>query len=161
MSETRKRDAVLAMRPHEFAVERQLTTQVIPPDTCPIIDKIVKAVRSAEKVADNWRRDDAVTDLQNALGDIGWKLGGLETQIETVREHNATLRQLGKAWYALADEGLAIITEQGERLAAVEAERDALRRMVEAAIERVRAACENELRWIDAQPILRALEETP
>lgn len=30
-----------------------------------------------------------------------------------------------------------------------------------AAIERVRAACENELRWVDAQPILRALEETP
>lgn len=32
---------------------------------------------------------------------------------------------------------------------------------LEAAVERVRAACENELRWVDAQPILRALEETP
>ena len=30
-----------------------------------------------------------------------------------------------------------------------------------AAVERVRAACENELRWIDAQLVLRALEETP
>jgi len=28
-------------------------------------------------------------------------------------------------------------------------------------IKRVRAACENDLRWVDAQPILRALEETP
>jgi hypothetical protein len=32
---------------------------------------------------------------------------------------------------------------------------------LEAAVERVRAACESELRWIDAQPILRALEGTP
>lgn len=32
---------------------------------------------------------------------------------------------------------------------------------LEAAVERVRAACENDLRWVDAQPILRALEETP
>ena len=30
-----------------------------------------------------------------------------------------------------------------------------------AAVERVRAACENDLRWVDAQPILRALEGTP
>lgn len=32
---------------------------------------------------------------------------------------------------------------------------------LEAAVERVRAACENDLRWVDAQPILRALEQTP
>ena len=32
---------------------------------------------------------------------------------------------------------------------------------LEAAVERVRAACENDLRWVDAQPILRALEATP
>ena len=32
---------------------------------------------------------------------------------------------------------------------------------LKAAVERVRAACESELRWIDAQPILRALEGTP
>lgn len=32
---------------------------------------------------------------------------------------------------------------------------------LESAVERVRAACESELRWIDAQPILRALEGTP
>lgn len=31
---------------------------------------------------------------------------------------------------------------------------------LQATIERVRAACENELRWVDAQPILRALEGT-
>lgn len=30
-----------------------------------------------------------------------------------------------------------------------------------AVIKRVRAACENELRWVDAQAVLRALEETP
>lgn len=44
-----------------------------------------------------------------------------------------------------------------DEIVRLRAENAALR----AAVERVRAACENDLRWVDAQPILRALEETP
>lgn len=42
-------------------------------------------------------------------------------------------------------------------LEAAEAERDRLRSILAS----VRAVAQDELRWIDAQPILRALEETP
>lgn len=38
------------------------------------------------------------------------------------------------------------------------AEDNKKRRKLEAIIERVRAMCENDLRWIDAQNILRALD---
>lgn len=43
---------------------------------------------------------------------------------------------------------------RADEIARLHAENAALR----AAVERVRAACENDLRWVDAQPILRALE---
>lgn len=49
-------------------------------------------------------------------------------------------------------DGLAMADE----IVRLRAENTALK----SAVERVRAACENELRWIDAQPILRALEGT-
>lgn len=42
-------------------------------------------------------------------------------------------------------------------LEAAEAERDRLRSILAS----VRAVAQDELRWIDAQPILRALEEAP
>ena len=51
----------------------------------------------------------------------------------------------------------AVTVAMADEIVRLRAENTALT----AAVERVRAACENELRWIDAQPILRALEETP
>lgn len=64
--------------------------------------------------------------------------------------------------------GIALVCEEN---ATLRADVDRLRAAIErvraenaalaAAVERVQAACENDLRWVDAQPILRALEETP
>ena len=53
--------------------------------------------------------------------------------------------------------GARDFAELEDEIDRLHAENTALR----AAVERVRAACENDLRWVDAQPILRALEEAP
>ena len=52
---------------------------------------------------------------------------------------------------------LCRVADMADEIRRLRDENTALR----AAVERVRAACESELRWIDAQNILRALEGTP
>jgi len=143
------------MSDHAYAVEWQLTNQVIPPNTCPTIDTVVGGVRSALKMAENRRRYDEVADLQAVLGDIAWELSGVEAEIETVREHNATLRDLGKAWYSLANEGLALLVKLEKRLTAVEAERDRAERILavlrepsEAVVDAAVGAVERNWMWL-------------
>jgi len=64
---------------------------------------------------------------------------------------------LSEFTYDTGVQRLCRVSDMADEIARLRDENAAL----EAAVERVRAACENELRWIDAQPILRALEETP
>lgn len=110
------------MNAYAIAVQKQLDAQTIPPETCPTINKVIKALRKAQKIADASLRDDEVEELHSAIRDIDWELSGLEYELETLREHNATLRELGKAWYALAVEVCDALDEQLAAVTAAEKE---------------------------------------
>jgi len=88
------------------AVAAMKHTQVIPPETCPLIDTVIQAIKKARKLAGADNKYAEADELRDVLSDVGWELYGLEDTLEDVRTHNATLRQLGKDWSAIATDAL-------------------------------------------------------
>lgn len=63
------------------------------PHTCPDIDKVIKAIKSAMKSAAlGMRAVDTDNDAYDYLKDIEWELDGLERIMEELRSANSQLR---------------------------------------------------------------------
>lgn len=88
------------------AVAAQKRTQVIPPETCPLIDKAIKAVEKSEQLAAKVNKHADEKELRDTLWEIEYTLSGLTDTLEVIRTHNATLRQLGKDWAEIATDAL-------------------------------------------------------
>lgn len=62
----------------------------LPPNTCPLIDAVIKDINAAIGYAANNYTD--LEEAESALTDICWALDGLEDKLEEIRRANSTLR---------------------------------------------------------------------
>lgn len=71
----------------------------IPPQTCPLINKVIAQIRSSEKTSGKATRNLDDAELADRLSDIASELWGAEDTLEDIREANDKLRGLGEFWY--------------------------------------------------------------
>ena len=102
-------------------------------------------------MSDTAKRDAVLEEFAHDAGvHRVWGVAGMADEIMRLRAENDRLQKEFDIVRSMLEQQIPLLNRWQD-------ENTRLR----AAIERVRAACENELRWIDAQPVLRALEETP
>lgn len=75
----------------------------MPGYTCPVIDKIKRAIESAYELADADRSNDKEDDLRQRLRDIAHELRGEDDALEKVRDANSQLRTCAEYWEAEAN----------------------------------------------------------
>jgi hypothetical protein len=90
----------------EESVFDQKRTQRIPDQTCPDIDSVIKTVKQCERLASYSQRSDNAEELRDALRSIEWDLSEIPAEMETLREANESLRDLGRTWAEIAAEPL-------------------------------------------------------
>lgn len=62
----------------------------LPPNTCPLIDAVIKDINNAISYAIKNYTD--LEEYYSALEDISWALDGLEDKLEEIRRANSSLR---------------------------------------------------------------------
>jgi chromosome segregation ATPase len=62
----------------------------LPPNTCPLIDTVIKDINSSISYA--VKRYDDLEEAESAMQDICWALEGLEDKLEEIRRANSSLR---------------------------------------------------------------------
>ena len=65
----------------------------IPGHTCPDINKVLKAITSAEKNAAYIQKNYDLDTAHSVATDIEYELSGLESDIENLRQDNSQLRE--------------------------------------------------------------------
>ena len=75
---------------------------ILPPYTCPLIDKVQGAIDRAYKIADDTLSTDPAV-LTQALRDIRNELRGESDRLERIREANLGLRNCAEHWEAKAE----------------------------------------------------------
>lgn len=64
----------------------------VAPETCPLIDGVIRAIRGAIKTADKGAGCLEDEKAVSFLEDVEFELRGLEDDMETIRKHNRALR---------------------------------------------------------------------
>ena len=77
-----------------------------PKETCPDINKIIKAISEAynraDKAEDNCRKYGSDCEHEDIFSDIRYELSGIEDDLEKLRNDNEGLRSWGQSWKDLA-----------------------------------------------------------
>lgn len=71
-----------------------------PKETCPKIDKVIRAIRSIQKMVDGALKYPDQSD--EILREIDSELYPLEDQLEEIRKANAEIREWGQSWKDVA-----------------------------------------------------------
>ena len=69
-----------------------------PPYQCSNIDKVIKVIRSIEKLSSQKFDYMDEDDLKSVLGDIEHDLWNLESEVESIRTECENIREWGQAW---------------------------------------------------------------
>lgn len=100
-----------SVTPKSKTSEEILDIQKPPENTCPDIDKIIKAINKAYDIANQAEREcHRVGDEcgpADIFDDIQYELSGLEDELEKLRKANENLRTWGQHWKNLAKELLS------------------------------------------------------
>lgn len=76
----------------------------IPGHTCPDINKVIKAISSAEKNAAYIQKHDDIETAHSVAGDIEYELSGLGSDLEDLRQDNSQLREAVENLFRLIQE---------------------------------------------------------
>lgn len=80
----------------------------LPPNTCPMIDRVKKAIEEAHSLALNESDDEDVEDLQATLRRIEHILLGEADILEDVRSANSALREAAEHYREEAEKAEAL-----------------------------------------------------
>lgn len=72
------------------------------PQTCPDIDKVIKALNSIEKLC-NYKSYEEIDDLRTRIDNIGSELWNTVDILESLRKDNDALRSWGKEEARMVD----------------------------------------------------------
>lgn len=78
-----------------------------PADTCPIIDKAIRCIQSAQEAIRRYERSDDVDELKEMISTVEMELGevcsyGNSGLLEDIRDNTHRIREWGKEWKELA-----------------------------------------------------------
>lgn len=79
----------------------------IPPQTCPAIDKAIKAVNAAEKCCSLAQKEDVAEDAHSLAYDAEYELGSVESDLEELRDQNSALREHMEFWKKQCEDVIA------------------------------------------------------
>lgn len=74
------------------------------PETCPQIDRAIKAIRDAYRYVSRLPKHADESDLREAVEGAEWELRDVEDDLEKLRRANAELREIACEALARADE---------------------------------------------------------
>ena len=69
-----------------------------PEATCPMIDKIITAIESVEKLVKKPRYGWEGVDVEDLLSDVEYELFGLASDMEEIRDNVELIRTWGQEW---------------------------------------------------------------
>lgn len=88
-------------------IAAQRRAQRIPGNTCPVIDAVLRELRRVHDAARAIDRDSECVIARGHADAIERAIAGLDECLEDIRTANDALRDIGKAWYGMADDACA------------------------------------------------------
>jgi ribosomal protein S7 len=91
-----------------------MTEPKMPPQTCPMIDDVIKIIDAAYQIVEDTSGSDDIEELQTAIREASHQLRGESARMEPIRDANLALRNAAEYWrekFEAQEEVLRVIRE--------------------------------------------------